>query len=204
MAKLFLVRHGETMWNRQGLYQGQSDIALSPQGARQSERLRDRLASEKIDAIYTSDLKRAMETARIIAAPHNLEVVPSKELQEIGFGEFEGQRFEDIKDRFLPLEKMWRGEDLAASAPGGESLEQLASRLKEFVSKINHHSTQETVLIVSHGGSFRILMCLLLGIGLEHWWKVRLDNAALTIIDTYEFGAIIGLLNDTCHLSGLQ
>ena len=196
MGKLILVRHGETEWNRTGRYQGQSDIELNTTGLWQAERLRDRLAGQKIDAIYSSDLRRALCTARIIASRHDLAVIPCQELREIDFGKIEGMTFNEIQ-RHYPA---WSGMSSDLSIPGGESLSQLASRVELFISKVSQHSTDESILIVAHSGPLHILVCALLGIGIEHWLRIRLNAASITVVEGYPSTPRLSLLNDTCHL----
>jgi len=84
--------------------------------------------------------------------------------------------------------------------PDGESIAQLAARVARFAGKLKEHKPEETVLVVAHGGSLQVLICILLGIGLEHWWQVRLSSASVTIMDISPEGATIVVLNDTCHL----
>ena len=196
MAKLILVRHGETEWNRIGRYQGRTDIELNTTGLWQAERVRDRLAGQKIDAIYSSDLRRALCTARIIASRHDLAVIPCQELREIDFGKIEGMTFDEIQ-RHYPA---WSGMSSDLSIPGGESLSQLASRVELFISKLSQHSSDESILIVAHSGPLHILVCALLGIGIEHWLRIRLNAASITVVEGYPGMPRLSLLNDTCHL----
>jgi broad specificity phosphatase PhoE len=118
LIRLLLVRHGETEWNRLGRYQGQSDVELNRAGLEQARCLGRRLASEAIDAVYCSDLQRAIQTAQPITSDRNMTVTYCKELRELYFGEFEGKCFEDIEDLYLPLEKAWRMGNLDVTAPG--------------------------------------------------------------------------------------
>ena len=196
MAKLILVRHGETEWNKTGRYQGRSDVELSAIGLWQAERLRDRLAGQRIDAVYSSDLKRALHTAQIITSQHNLAVMPCKELREIDFGELEGMTYDEIQLHY----PNWSGISSDVSIPGGESLSQLAFRIELFVPRLAEHSGDKTVLVVAHGGALRVLVCILLGIGIEHWLQIRLDCASLTIMEGYPDRVVLSLLNDACHL----
>ena len=199
MARLLLVRHGETEWNEAARCQGSSDIGLSATGLRQAEALRLRLAKEPINIIYCSDLKRAVHTAQVIALGHNAEVVACKELREIDFGEFEGLTFEEIKQRY-PQTDWWAVQDADEKLPQGESVSQLTARVSQFATRLRGYTGEETVLIVAHGGSLRALLCLLLGLGLQHWWRIRLDSASLTMVGTYSEGMVLSLLNDLCHL----
>ena len=202
MSKLFLVRHGETDWVKVHRCHGHSDIPLNARGLMQAERLRERLVHERIDAAFSSDLQRARRTAQIAAAAHGLEVVACPELRELDFGEFEGAIFESISERDPALARAWLERSLALAMPGGESLPQLARRVAGFAPLLNDHDGQ-TVLIVGHSGSLRALLCHLLGLGLEHWWQLRMEPASVTIVETYPQGALVRVVNDICHLEGL-
>lgn len=199
MARLLLVRHGKTEWNETGRYQGISDIGLSAEGMRQAEALRERLAGEEIDAIYCSDLKRAVQTARPIASGRELEIVLCKELREMNFGEFEGLTFAEIGERY-PDNDWWAARDADMELPGGESISQLTARVDQFLTRLSQGNEAETVLVVAHGGTIRALICLVLGLGLEHWWQIGLDGASFTEINIYSERTVLSLLNDTCHL----
>jgi len=196
VTKLILVRHGETEWNRTRRYQGHTDVELSATGLWQAERLRNRLAVQKIDIVYSSDLKRALNTAQIITSKHNLAVIPCKELREIDFGELEGMTFDEIQ-RYYPD---WDGVDSNESIPNGESLSQFASRIELYIARLVEQTDDKTVLVVAHGGSLQVLVCILLGINTKHWWQIRLYSASLTIVEGYPDAVVLSLLNDTCHL----
>lgn len=205
MARFILIRHGETEFNRQLRYQGQTDVELNETGIEQAEKNRDRLADEKIDFIYSSDLKRALKTAEIIASEHNTikEIRKSPLLREMDFGDFEGLNFEEMRERFPHIvddRQAWRNRGSDVSAPNGESIGELAERVKQFSAILEGHQPEETILIVGHGGALQVLICTLLGISMDHWWQVRMSNAAITIMETYEQGAALTLLNDVCHL----
>ena len=199
MSRLLLVRHGKIKEGDRR-YHGHSQVGLSPEGIVQAEKLRDRLAGEKIDAIYSSDLDRARLTAEIIASVHLVGVVVCQELRELDFGEIEGMTFEEVEKRYPETARLWSGEDLDVGAPGGENLRQLASRVQRFMGRLQRHSPEETILIVAHGGPLRALLCTLLGIELERLWQLRLDPASVSLVETYPEGAIICFLNDTSHL----
>lgn len=203
LAKLLLVRHGETEWNREGRYQGQSDIQLNATGIRQAERLRDRINGERLDAIYSSDLKRAVTTAGIIASGQGIGTIACSELREIDFGQLEGKNF--AQSMLDPIQaKWWNSRDPRISPPGGESINQLSSRVSQFITRVNALSSEKTMLIVAHGGSLRALLCLLLEINPKYWWQMQLDHASLSVVRTSPQGAILSLLNDTSHLAGCE
>ena len=200
MSRLFLVRHGITEFNSTRRFAGHSDVELSAAGYSQVERLRDRLADEKIDAVYSSDLKRAISTAEVISSKHEVEILSCSELREINYGDAEGLTFEELGYRHPELAESITNFSLELSFPGGESFKEFIARTCQFLDRLNEHAREETILIVSHGGALRTLVCALLGIDQSHWRKFRFDNASLSIVETHPRGAIISLLNDTFHL----
>ncbi len=200
MSKLLLVRHGETEFNSTQRFYGQSDVELNETGIRQVERLRHRLATEKIDIIYSSDLRRALVTAEAIASRHQLAVTTCPELREMNFGECEGLTFEEICQLYPEIAELWTNWNLQTKFPGGESVDELNARVSKFLGRLKEHAPEQTILIVAHSAPLRLLLCHLLGIELWHWRQFRLDLASLSILATYPQRAILSLLNDVSHL----
>ena len=200
MSRILLVRHGETELNSSQRFWGRTDVGLGELGLRQAEHLRDRLAGEKIDLAYSSQLQRAHITARTIASAHDLEVVTCPELNEVDFGEMEGLNFNEVSGRYPEVARMWvqRSPDLAY--PAGESLPQLDTRVLEFKKRLSRQAAGDTVLVVAHSGVLRTLICQLLGLDVKIRWNMRVDLASLSIVETYPETAILSLLNDTSHL----
>ena len=200
MAKLILVRHGITRLYHDQRFWGKTDVELSDAGIKQSEQLRDRLAKEKITAIYSSTLKRARVTAEIIASRHGLNVQPCAELNECNFGYMEGLTFAEIKNLHPELAETLNGFDTVVQFPGGENFSDLDKRVKSFLKRIAELKDKDTAVIVAHGGPLLLIICHLLGIGVKHWRKIRLELASISILDTYPEGIILSSLNDVCHL----
>ena len=200
MSRLLLLRHGNTKLNNAIRFWGKTDVELSADGIKQAEKLRDRLAGEKIDTIYASKLSRACTTAEIIASRHPLNVSTLAELGEIDFGRVEGLTFEEISQLYPELAELLSGSDTLARFPGGESLEDLNNRVRKFLPRLEEHDSNATVLIVAHGGTLLLLICQLLRIGPENWRKMRLDLSSLSIVDYHTNGGILSLLNDVSHL----
>jgi alpha-ribazole phosphatase len=200
LSRLLLVRHGETELNSAERYWGHTDVKLSLAGVRQVERLRDRLATEQVDAVYSSDLRRALVTAETIASRHDVKVIICPELREIDFGEIEGLTFDEARQLYPEVVRLWSERSPKLRYPGGDGIEEFSNRVSSFVPRLENHTEQETALIVAHSGVLRTLVCQLLGMELHHRWQMRLDLASLTIIETYSQRAILCLLNDVCHL----
>lgn len=195
-----MVRHGNTVWNGTGRYQGFSDVPLNEEGRRQAGKLALRLAREEITAVFSSDLQRACHTAETIAAAPGLGVAARPQLRELNFGHCEGLTFDQISERFPGSISIWRGVDCANPFSGGESIRQLADRVGIFLNEISAQASDAKVTVVAHSGPVAVMICLLLGVGIDHWWQFRTANASLSIVDTFETGAVLSLLNDAHHL----
>lgn len=205
MTKIILVRHGETMWNKELRYQGHRDIPLSETGRLQAYKLNDRLAGEKIAAFYASDLSRALETARIVAQSHGSEVQPVPELRETNFGFWEGMTYNEIVKTYPEAMQKWRENPLVNRIPGGETLQEVADRSMAGISRIIAHHPDQTVMVAAHGGIIRVVVGSVLGLDLRSYWKFKQDNVAVNIIEFYSNDrAIICLLNDTGHLTCIE
>ena len=195
--RLLLARHGETDYNRQWRYQGRTDLGLNQAGRRQAGRLRWRLYREPIYVVYTSNFKRAVDTAGIIARGRGLRVVPCENLAEIDFGKFEGLTYAEIVKSYPD----WKPSDCNFTAYGGESLEQLAQRIRAFENGLSSDNPADAdILIIAHSGSLRVLLCALLGIDIENWLRFRLAPASLTVVEDFGQEPVLTLLNDVSHL----
>jgi len=201
--KVFLIRHGETAWNEARRYQGSSDVPLNEAGREQARRLAHRLAGEPLSAVYASDLARASETARIIAAPHRLEVRIDADLRELDFGAWEGLAHEEAVARDGEQVAAWWEDPLSTAPPDGESLGAVLARTRNFLARIQaEHGDEETLAVVSHVGPIKALLADALHLDLGWHWQIRLDRASVTTLAYYGRGAILLGCNDTCHLRG--
>ena len=163
MTTILLARHGETDWNREGRWQGWADPPLNELGRRQAAALAEELRDTPFDAVYTSDLKRAHETAEIVAALHGVSVVADRELREIDIGSWSGLTKPEIEKRFPEGER-----------PDGETTEQHSARVVAAVERIAREHHGERILIVTHGGTMHRLID---AAGAEN--VTRLDNCAV-------------------------
>jgi len=204
LSRLLLVRHAVTGFNSTHRFAGHRDTELSPIGCQQAERLRDRLRDDKIDAVYSSDLRRALVTAETIATGRRVDIITCPELREIDYGATEGLTPDEVGRRYPEVAEALASSSPGLEFPGGETLHGLAERVGRFLEKLGGHKSSETVLIVSHRGPMRVMICRLLGIGLEHWRQISLDNASLSIVATSARGAILSLLNETSYLKGVN
>jgi broad specificity phosphatase PhoE len=201
--KLILVRHGETEWNKQRRIQGsRSDTRLSQEGLKEADRLAAALRTERIDAIYSSPLKRAAETAQIIAEACRLRVQLFDELKEIDVGELDGLFERELTGRYQDAWKGLREGNASAPLPGGESLQDVQKRTSWAVDRILERHIDGTVVVVGHLLANLAIVCQVLGMDLGQVIQLRQAPASMTILDMTTRGNSLVLLNDTCHLEG--
>lgn len=207
MTRILLARHGETEWNAVRRVQGWTDIPLSEKGCAQAEALSQRLSRTPLAAVYSSDLARAAQTAAPTAARQGLTVQTAPELREKGFGAWEGLTQADLERDYPDLWHRYHvARDLEALVPGGETWPQVQERLSAVLRRIlaAHPDPEETVLLVGHGGSGRMVILEALGATLPTLLHLHLDNASLSRLDFRSEGdSRVIFLNDTSHLEEL-
>lgn len=198
--RLLLVRHGETEWNAQARFQGQSDVPLNEEGRRQALAARRKLANAEIKAVYASDLQRAWETAEIIVAVHGLSIHAEPRLREQNFGKWEGLTYEEIEERYPKALAGFRADPVNMPLPDGETLRQVAARVQEALAEIIHAHADDTVLLVAHGGTLQVLISLILELLPATPWRFRLAPCSLSEILWGEEGPVLVRLNESCDL----
>jgi len=198
--RLLIARHGQTKHNLDHRYQGITDAPLNQTGMSQSDKLAGRLSNEQIDVIYSSDLIRCVQTAESIAKEHGLNINKDERLREISFGEWEGMSYNEIQARSPDLLEKWMADPAHVSPPNGETLIQLAVRVKSIVDEMKTQHTDQTVLIVTHGGVIRALLCLSLGTDLNRHSQFESETGSISELSFYEESVSLKLFNDTSHL----
>jgi alpha-ribazole phosphatase len=195
--KLLLIRHGQTNWNLEQRFQGQSDIPLNETGRKQAQALADRLSAEPFDAVYSSDLQRATETAKIICAS---QIHSDARLREVNFGDWEGLIYDEIKAKYPEPLAAWEADIFKNAPPHGETLEGLAVRVQSMLDELRKKNDDQNILIVAHGGVLQTLICIALKLPPTMYWQFHLSTASLSEVAFYPAGAILNSLNDTSHL----
>ena len=171
MTTLLLARHGETDWNRARRWQGHADRPLTDLGRAQAAALGDRLADIALDAVYSSDLRRARETAEAVALPHGLDVIELPELREVDVGSWEGLTRDEAESRFPDGFRRW-----LAGGTGwedGETYAEMSRRVLAVVERIASDHEGGRILIVSHGGPIRAIHGAALGMDVEAYRRIR-------------------------------
>ena len=200
MLRLLLLRHGQTLWNKELRYNGDTDTGLTPFGQRQSAALAARLAQRHIDAIISSDLLRATSTASAIATSCACAVRLDTRWREMRFGEAEGLRWHDVMERFPAAARAWAENRADAAMPGGESLLDVSHRVEAALSEMVAEFDNRTVAVVSHGAPLRVALCLLLEADVSRHWRYNIAHCTLSEVAVYPSGGVLNLLNDACHL----
>lgn len=200
-TRIFIVRHGATVLSAEDRFAGVTDVELSEEGREQARRLAERLRDEKIAAVYASPLGRTVETARILAAPHNLQVQTCDGFREISHGHWEGMKRREVEEKFPDEMAEWEKDPYTFAPEGGESgLAVTARALPALIDLVREHPG-ENVLIVSHKATIRLLLSSLLGFDPRRY-RDNLDQkpAALNIVDFRNpTRARLTLFNDTSH-----
>ena len=200
---IILVRHGETEWNRLGLCQGISDISLSDLGNKQAELLASSLKDQDIQYIYSSNLKRAFETAKTIAKFHDADVFIDSGFREMDQGSFEGLPFVELRETHGELLKSWRADPENFRIPNGETLSEVQDRAYCSLMNIVKIHSPSTVLIVTHNFTIITLLCKFLGKDLGEFYKFKIKETSKHVISLVNGVANIRIFNNTEHLSEL-
>lgn len=198
-TKVFLVRHGATDWNIEKRAQGHADIDLNEEGHKQAAAAATELAHQKVSAVFSSDLKRAYDTARAIADAHGLEVNVDPDLREIDQGEWEGLTTDEIRARWPDL---WGPNRHYNARPGGESPQQVKQRALRALTKAVGQHPDGVIVVVSHGGTIRWISAEALGYDDYRSRRIRgLGNGAVVCVDA-EIDGVRLVLGNLSRLDG--
>jgi broad specificity phosphatase PhoE len=180
-VQVLLVRHGATDWNLQGRCQGTTDLDLNEVGVRQAEQIAASLTNETIHGIYSSNLKRAQQTAQFISLHRQLPVLIETDVRELDHGELEGLTFAEIKENYSQFIQKWRTEPAEIQVPGGERLVDVARRAWNGLNRIVQlHTAQETLVVVSHNFPILGIICRITGTDLNSYRTYHLDPCGVT------------------------
>lgn len=201
--RLLLARHGETAWNVEGRYQGQSfDIPLSQVGVAQAEALGRRLRGLAIRRAVASPMLRSRQTAEIALKGHGLELGFDAGLREIAHGDWEGRLASDVAEAYPDLRRAWRETPQAVRPPGGESFQEVQMRAWEAIHRASQGlGSEDVLLVVAHDGANRSILCKALGLSLARVWSFRQAPTCLNLLEGEDPDHLtIVRLNDASHL----
>ena len=200
MGRFYLIRHGETFWNTEARYQGHTDTSLNEKGLFQAKKLQDWFIKEPIHEIFSSDLSRAADTARIIAKPKNIPVHLTPSLRELCFGQWEGFTYNEIFLKYGDSINKWYNNPDRIMVPGGEPLLSMIKRIDDFIYSLATAQPDNYFVIVSHGGPIRGILAKINNIPLNEIWKIKIDNGSITILETNNNTISAIVINETSHL----
>ena len=201
MTHLVLIRHGRSEMNAQRRVQGWLDSPLDEIGRAQARLLADRLRDWELQVIYTSSLKRALETAEIVAQVLQVPTVVDERLRERGVGDLTGLNREEIESQFPEWLRQWEG-NRRVSAPGGEPIGLFWSRVSAVFGEIVDNITEGSVAVVTHGGVLQVYLSQLLGMEQGYSPPFSFGNCSISEVEITEHGSRVHMLNDRCHLYG--
>lgn len=199
MLELLLVRHGATRWNGEGRLVGQTDVELGEMGREQAQRLKVRFKEHRFDAVYSSDLSRARETARVVFGREEIRL--DGRLREMDYGSLQGK----VRSKFSDLERQaylsCRDNVRCVPAPGGESWCDLEARVTAWLKSL---PSEGRVVAFTHGTTIRCAVFTLTAASDARNWSVRLGNTSVTWLALHEERAVLEVFNDTTHLDGIH
>jgi broad specificity phosphatase PhoE len=203
VTTIYLVRHGQTAWNKEEIFRGRTDIPLNETGRKEALLAGQYLRGVKVDSVYSSPLSRAFETAETIARYQGKEVQTLDGLIDIDFGQWQGVSREEVKKRYGELYRQWKENPHLVRFPEGESLEEVRERALEAIHETVRHHATEILVMVSHRVVNKIVICGLLGLDNSHFWEIGQDTCCINIL---EFGKGFTLLrlNDSSHLVSMD
>jgi broad specificity phosphatase PhoE len=200
MQVLYLIRHAETGFNRDGRVQGHAESNLSRLGVEQARRIRQRLGYVEFVAAYSSPSSRTMRTARL--ALNGVAIEPREGLREIRLGEWEGRKADDLR-KLYPLEvERWFHSPQAVRIPGGETVGQFRRRVVMEMNRIRKAHPSGEIAVVTHAGVICAYLTSVLGMSLDDLWSFKIRNASVTRVLFPQGKARIDLLGDIHHLEG--
>jgi len=202
MAELILARHGETAWNVEKVFRGRADVDLDRVGLKQAELLGKYLSNWELEAIYSSPLRRALDTANMVAGYQKVAVRVAEGLTDFDYGEWQSVPEQEVKKLYPALLNEWHSNPHKVRTPGGESLEDVRRRVVEVLDGILSRD-HGTVLLVSHRVVIKVLICYLLGLDNSHFWNIRQDVCGITTFDHVDGRFVLTRHNDTSHLREL-
>ena len=203
MKQIILVRHGETEWNVEEVYRGTRDIELNEAGIKQADLLGRYLSDWKLEAVYSSPLKRALDTANTIARYQDISVQVTNDLIDFNYGEWQGRSAQEVKKLYPTLHDEWHNNPHKVKMPRGESLADVTKRANAIVNKVVTEY-EGSIVLVSDRVVNKVLICSLLGLDNSHFWNIQQDVCGITIFNYVDGLFILTRHNDTSHLKGIQ
>ena len=200
-TRFILIRHGQTEWNRGAeRFRGRADLPLNETGNAQAHKIAARLANENITAIYSSPLRRALQTVQPLAEALHLGVQQHPGLLDIDFGALEGMTLEEARAAFPDVIEKWVTAPGHAKFPKGEAFKAMRTRIVAMLDELATKHPGETIALATHKVVCGAMLCIVLGLDADALWRIQQDNACINFFQKREAGWVVTLMNDTSHL----
>jgi broad specificity phosphatase PhoE len=204
MTSIYLVRHGQTAWNKEEIFRGRTDVPLNETGLKQAELAGQYFKGMEIHAIYSSPLSRAWQTAQKIAQIQTVKVEPLEGILDMSFGDWEGHAHQEIRKMDNETYRQWVESPHLVKLPGGESLDDVRGRTMAALEEVLRKHSEKTIVLVSHRVVCKVMICAILGLDNSHFWQIAQDTTAINLIQYKKGKYILSLMNETCHLKALK
>ena len=201
--EVLLIRHGETEWNRELVFRGRADMPLSERGHEQARLLGEHLAGVKIDAVYSSPLQRAVQTAQPVADGQKIDVVTGEAIVDVDFGKWTGLSRDEVKDKYPESFRKWHSDPLDMIFDSGDSMTQVAKRSREYLNGLVTGDYQR-VAVVTHRVIIKMLLVSILEARGKAFWSLQFDTCSISAIEGTGNGWSVKYLNYTDHLKPLS
>jgi broad specificity phosphatase PhoE len=203
MTTVYLVRHGQTAWNREEVFRGRADIPLNETGRKEALLTGQYLRGVKVNSLHSSPLSRALETAEAIARYQGKEVQILEGLIDMDFGGWQGISHEVVRERYEELYRQWKESPHLVRFPEGESLEEVRERALRAIHDVVRDHSDEKLVMVSHRVVNKTVICGLLGLNNSHFWEIGQDTGCINILEFGE-GFTLRCLHDPSHLRTIE
>jgi broad specificity phosphatase PhoE len=204
MSLIYLVRHGQTDWNREKIFRGHADRPLNDHGLREARAVADFLSGQPVNFIYASPLKRAMQTAEPLAEQRDMKVEVLPGVIDLDFGEWSGMPMKEVKDKYPDIYQDFIKHPEKAEFPGGESLREAQERAMKAVREVAERHPDMTGAIVTHRVICKIIILGLLGLDVSHFWEISQDTACINLFEYKNDRVVIRYINESCHIRNLE
>ena len=204
MTNIYLVRHGQTAWNKEEIFRGRTDVPLDETGLREAASAAEYFRGMEVHAIYSSPLARARETAQKIADVLRVETTPYQAIIDMSFGRWEGQPVRAVQEGDGERYRQWLEFPHLLRIPGGESLDEVRDRAMAGLDETLRSHRGKTLIFVSHRVVNKVLICGILGLDNSHFWQIGQDTTAINLIQYKNGRYVLSILNESCHLKAIR
>ncbi len=200
MTRIYLLRHGETAWNIEKVFRGRAEVPLTDNGRRQAKLAALYLKDKDIEAIYSSPLSRALETAQIVGDALNIELKVDDRLTGLNFGPWQGRPYDEIEKEYPEQFRLYKTEPDLYKIPAGETLDEAMQRGLDLLREIERRHPGSTVLLVTHRVIYKLMLLGILGLDSSHFWQLKPDTASISMFTSKPKGYVLEKFNDTSFL----